>query len=685
MNTTIAALQVSVNKLPGRFIINTHLSHCLLAALLAYGLFNSSVVTASGISSAVAFESIEWRTYGGGKEYARHTSSDKITPANIKKLAPVWSIRTNADEPFMLIRTFANTPLMIGNSLFVCTPEEDLLAIDPETGDTQWRFDFSSLGRDHSKIRGNCWGIVYHQNENAPPDEACRSRLLHVTQMGHLFAVDATNGKICSTFGDGGVVSFRAQEEEMFTGEIYNTTVPIILGNTIVVGNSPSDGVRADGPKGYIRAFDVLSGELLWTFRPIPGPEDKEAYLTWAPGSAEKTGAANVWSGFSADAELGLIYAPIATVAPDYYGGERIGDNLYANSLVALNVNTGQPVWHYQLVHHDVWDYDLPSPPLLVDLDIEGRTRKAAIQLTKMGMIFTFDRETGEPLYAIEERPVPQVAVPGEKLSKTQPFPVLPPPLIPHTIDFDNLYGPTPKHVAECEALVEGMPSPEIYTAHLEQGAVQVPGALGGSNWGGATYDSKRQTLVVPVNNFPLVMALNKKTSWAYLKGVMEELLAFRRPYLFPLLGTPYGLRMKMFASKDGTPCIAPPWSKLVAVDMSTGSILWEAPLLDKVAEKVTEGKHITLGGAISTAGGVTFIAATPDEMFRAFETSTGRLLWEYKLPAVGNATPMSYEINGEQYVVLSVGGSDLVGSERSDHLIAFRLPSDGLSLVVSD
>ncbi|PCI42360.1 MAG: hypothetical protein COB51_13030, partial [Moraxellaceae bacterium] len=240
-------IKITVNKITGGFIINTRINHRLFAALLACCWFNSSVAAETGASSDTAFESIEWQSYGGDKGYARHTASDKITPDNIKNLTPAWSIRTNADEPFMLIRTFANTPLMIGNSLFACTPEEDLLALDPETGGTQWRFDFSSLGLNHNKLRGNCWGIVYHQNDTAKPDEACQSRLLHVTQMGHLFAVDATNGKICRSFGDEGVVSFRAQEEEMFSGEIYNTTVPIILGNTIVVGNSPSDGVRANG------------------------------------------------------------------------------------------------------------------------------------------------------------------------------------------------------------------------------------------------------------------------------------------------------------------------------------------------------------------------------------------------------------------------------------------------------
>ena len=321
-------------------------------------------------------KTIEWPSYGGDNSYARFSSSKEITPLNIQNLKPAWAIRTDTEKPLMVVRTFANTPLMVNNSLFACSPDEDIIALDPETGTTQWRFDFSSLGLSYSKLRGNCWGIVYHFNEQAKFGEACQSRLLHVTQMGHLFAIDANTGNICKAFGNKGVISFRAHEEELFSGEIYNTTVPVIVGNTIVVGNSPIDGLRANGPKGYIRAFDVLSGKPLWIFRPVPGPDDKAAYLTWAPGSAENTGGANVWSGFSADAELGLVYAPIATVAPDFYGGERPGNNLYANSLVALDISTGLPKWHYQLVHHDIWDYDLPSPPLLVDLNIDGKIKK---------------------------------------------------------------------------------------------------------------------------------------------------------------------------------------------------------------------------------------------------------------------------------------------------------------------
>ena len=635
----------------------------------------SNVVTTELFALEEAGAAIEWKTYGNNPGYTRFSTSAQITPDNIAKLKPAWNIQTgNDDDQMILVRSFANTPLMINGSLFVCTPDEDILALDPETGATKWRFDFSTLKRERSAVRGNCWSIVYHKNENAKLGEACASRLLHVTQKGDLFAVDANNGELCTAFGEEGIVAFRAHEEEMFSGEIYNVTVPIIVGDTIVVGNSLLDGIRIDGPKGYIRAFNVLSGELLWRYRPIPGPEDKEAYKTWAPGTAEKTGAANVWSGFSADPELGLIYAPVATVAPDYYGGERIGDNLYANTLIALDVKTGKRVWHFQVVHHDVWDYDLPTPPLLVDLTINGEKRKAAIQPTKMGMLFTFDRETGEPLHEIVERAVPKAILAGEVLSKTQPFPVAPPPLVPHSFDIKDLYGPTPKHKKECEDLAEGMPDATIYGAYGREGMIQIPGAVGGSNWGGATFDSVRGILVAPVMNFPIIMHLDRKYSLKWWAGLFSEFFAFRRPNLIPLMGTPYGLRLQWFAAKDGTPCTAPPWSKLVALDMSAGKILWEAPLLNKRTDKVGDGQQMTLGGAMSTAGGITFIAATPDQMFRAFDTSTGKLLWEYELPATGNATPMSYELNGKQYVVVAAGGSDLVGSERADHIFAFSL-----------
>ncbi|MBV1880389.1 MAG: PQQ-binding-like beta-propeller repeat protein [Pseudomonadales bacterium] len=655
-----------------------HQARRLFVFLIASLIVSEGTLATDGgnVDDAATNVAPEWQAYGGDVSYSRFSSATQITPENVKGLELAWDIRiAGEDEKTSLLRAFANTPLMIDDSLFACTPDEDIMALNPETGETKWRFDFSTLGREHSSIRGNCWGIVYHDNPNAKAGAHCKTRLLHVSQMGDLFAIDAQNGKICESFGTKGIVNFRAKDEEMFDGEIYNVTVPVIIDNTIVVGNSPMDGLRIDGPKGYIRAFDVLSGKALWKFRPIPGPEDKEAYATWAPGSAEKTGAGNVWSGFSADPELGLIYAPVATVAPDYYGGERVGDNLYANSLVALDAKTGKRVWHFQLVHHDVWDYDLPTPPLLVDLTIDGEIRKAAIQLTKMGMIYTFDRETGEPIHEIIERAVPQKALAGEVMAKTQPFPVAPPPLIPHTLDLRNLYGLTPQHKKECEALVEGMPDPQIYAPYNANGIVQIPGAGGGFSWGGATFDSERGILVAPVMNFPIILHLDKKYSLKWLGGIFSELFSFRRPNLIPLMGTPYGLRAQFFAAKDGTPCTPPPWSKLVALDMSKGTILWETPLLTEAAKGENDNRQqMTLGGAISTSAGVTFIAATPDQKFRAFETATGKLLWEYKLPATGNATPMTYEVNGKQYVIIAAGGSDLVGSEPSDHLMAFRL-----------
>ena len=650
-----------------------HLKLCV-HRVISLLLFLPFLISLDLLASTADAAEIEWPAYGYDKTYTRHSPAKIINKNNIKNLKLAWSIRSGEDEPYTAVRTFANTPLMVNDSLFACTPDEDLIALDPITGSTKWRFDFSEFNRDRSVVRGNCWSVVYHQRQDSNSQQACHARLLHVTQMGELIAVDANSGKLCKDFGENGFVKFRAADEELFGGEIYNVTVPVIVGDTVAVGNSPADGLRTDGPKGYIRAFNVLSGELQWKFRPIPGPEDEVAYKTWAPGSAEKTGAANVWSGFSADSELGIVYAPVATVAPDYYGGERLGDNLYANSLIALDADSGKRLWHFQTVHHDIWDYDLPTPPLLVDLTIKGENRKAAIQLTKMGMVFTFDRQTGEPLFAIEERPVPQSAAPGDVVSKTQPFPVAPPPLVDHSIDFNNLYGPTPEHKKQCQALVEGMPEAKIYTPISTQGIIQVPGALGGSNWGGATFDPQRQVLIAPVMNLPLVMRLTERFSLDWFSELLGELASLKRPIFMPLFGTPYSLHGKPFAAEDGTPCVAPPWFKLVALNMSTGTILWQAPILSESTEDAKVGRHISLGGAISTGGGVVFIAATPDKMFRAFDTDTGKLLWQYQLPATGNATPMSYEIDGKQYIVISAGGSDLVGSERADYIMAFSL-----------
>ncbi|MDN5865603.1 MAG: PQQ-binding-like beta-propeller repeat protein, partial [Gammaproteobacteria bacterium] len=416
---------------------------------------------------------------------------------------------------------------------------------------------------------------------------------------------------------------------------------------------------------------DARSGKLLWRWDPIPRSPDNPVYKQWAPHSASIASAANAWPPLSADPIHNLVYVPTGAVSPDFYGGERPGDNRWANSLVALDADTGELVWGRQLVHHDLWDYDLPAQPTLVMLQHDGTKVPAVIQATKMGMLFTFNRLTGEPIFPIVERPVPQNGVQGEAPSETQPFPTAPPLLVRQdVITPDDAWGLTFWDEGQCRKSISQLRSTGIYTPPSLQGSIEMPSYAGGSEWGGIAFDPVHQIAVVNTNNLPTAVALVPREQMdKQIESGQYDDWDFSR-----MAGTPYGMRRKALMSPLGIPCTAPPWGQLAAVDMVHGRILWQVPL------GVTPGLHMRLGmpnigGPIVTAGGVIFIAASVDDYFRAFDIETGEVLWEYHLPAGGQATPMTYSINSSQYVVIVAGGHGGLGTKRGDYVIAFALP----------
>jgi len=451
------------------------------------------------------------------------------------------------------------------------------------------------------------------------------------------------------------------------------------VGDVIVVGSSIADTLRPDAPPGDVRAFDVRSGALRWTFHTIPHPGEP-GYESWETGT-RLTGATNVWSTITADLERGLVFLPVSTPSPDYYGGDRPGANLYSDSVVALDARTGGLRWHFQTVHHDLWDYDLAAPPVLVTLEREGGPVDAVVQVTKQGFVFVLDRDTGESLFPIEERPVPRSDVPGEKSWPTQPFPTAPPPLVPQLLAEADLHAPTPDHRNACRKKLEKLRYEGLFTPPSERGSVVYPFAAGGANWSGATWDPTRQRLFVPVMNLVHVIRLDRVADRAKGDGRKVWPLhgASIRSLWWLLTGHGTGLRYRLhplngrkLLEHDGIPCNAPPWGMLVAVDLARGTIAWTAST--SVDDDDPGGK--SFGPALATASGLVFHGGTERPVLRAHDADTGERLATFDLPAGLHAGPITYKLrpDGRQFLLVAPGGHVGLGSPLGDYLIAYTL-----------
>jgi len=459
------------------------------------------------------------------------------------------------------------------------------------------------------------------------------------------------------------------------------TSPPAIYRDLVIVGSAIGDNRAVDVERGTVRAFDVRSGRLRWSWDAIPVAPGDPASRDWSPAAAQRTGAANAWSIISVDPARGLAFVPTGSASPDFFGGERLGSNRYANSLVALDAATGKVVWHQQLVHHDLWDYDVASQPVLVDLEHDGKNVAAVVQATKMGLVFVFDRETGAPLFDIEERAVPKSDIPGEDASPTQPFPVAPPPLVSHArVRPEDAWGLTFWDRGRCRELIASLRSAGIYTPPSLEGTILYPSYAGGSNWGGLAFDSARQWAIVPVSQIPMVVTLLKT----------EQVRPQARSGDFPesefalQSGTPFGMRREALLSPLGLPCTPPPWGSLTAVDLRHGAIKWQVPLgsTQDLAPFFVPTRTLGTpgaGGPIVTAGGVVFIGAAMDNYLRAFDVETGKELWKGRLPAGGQATPMTYRAGpgNRQFVVIAAGGHGGLGTDQGDAVVAFALPRD--------
>jgi quinoprotein glucose dehydrogenase len=595
----------------------------------------------------------------GPPEGTRYSPLRQITPDNVPTLQVAWTYQTGDADP-AAFSTIECTPLVVEGAMYVTSPRNKVIALDAATGTERWRFDPFAERPWRSLAAGGVNRGVAFWSDGKPGGERA---LLHGTPDGRLIALDPETGRPKSGFGENGTVDLKAGLEAEVRDRGYGmTSPPAVFEDLVIIGASVGEGPEPAAP-GDIRAFDVRTGRERWTFHTVPRPGEA-GHETWVGDSWKHRGGVNAWSGLTVDPGRGLVFAGLGSATFDFYGGDRHGDNLYANSTVALDARTGQRVWHFQTVRHDLWDYDLPTPPVLVTVSHGGRSRDAAAQVTKTGVVFLFDRQTGVPLFDVIDHEAPRSDVPGEQPAASQPMPVRPPPFARHRLSLEDVHGTDEEAAADARARYAQLKGGRIFSPPSFEGTLSFPGFRGGATWAGASFDPAKGWLFVNSNEIANVITLTPTE---------------------PGTGSRYRMKKyEQFLDKHGYPATRPPWGTLSAIDLNAGLIVWQVPLGEH-PELAARGLRNTgtenFGGSIVTATGLVFIGGSKDEKLHAFDAATGKLLWEAALPAGGYATPATYAVNGRQFVVIAAGGGGKPRTKSGDAFVAFALPADSLTI----
>ena len=690
-----------------------------------------------------------WNNYGGSKDNIHYSSLTQIDTSNVNQLEVAWEFHTGDSDRATQIQT---NPVIVDGILYGVSPKLKLFALDAATGEKKWIFD----PVDTTNVKGAgyfsmnvCRGVTFYADSE-------KDKRIFYAASSNLYCIDASTGKPITSFADSGKLDLHNDlGREVSDLYVASTTPGIIYRDMIIVGCRVAE--EAAAAPGHIRAYDVRTGKLRWIFHTIPHPGEV-GYETWDDKEAYKNiGGANTWAGFSLDEEKGILFAPTGSASFDFYGGKRTGNNLFANSVLALDANTGKRIWHFQTVHHDVWDRDLPTAPALVTITKEGKKIEAVAQPTKSGFIFLFERTTGKSVYPIEERQVPtETDLNGEKLSPTQPWPTFPKSFVRQVLTENDLNTHVPdSSLQDIKKRLASYKTGFIFNPPSKQGTVIFPGFDGGAEWGGPAFDPETGIIYINANempwvltikdvdtsakknetnfeagkrlyagtcmachgqqmqgsgNFPTLVGIDKKYTIdsftqliatgrrmmpalnqlskeeknaiasfvLHLRAEQEKKFTGSPKIENPYYKTPYNSTgYNKFLSKEGYPAIAPPWGTISAINLNTGELVWKNPL-GEYPELKAKGIPPTgtenYGGPVVTAGGILFIAASKDGMMRAYNKYNGKLLWEYKLPAPGFATPSVYAVNGKQYLVIACGGGKLK-TQSADAYVAFALP----------
>ncbi|MBN1239225.1 MAG: pyrroloquinoline quinone-dependent dehydrogenase [Gammaproteobacteria bacterium] len=595
-----------------------------------------------------------WRTYAGGAHSSQYSALDEIDRSNVDQLELVWSFPAGE-------RSYLFNPIVVDGVMYVLARDNEIVALDAETGEEIWAHPHEGPVTAR--------GINYWQSEDGSD-----RRLLYLHE-GFLTALDAQTGETVTSFGDDGRVDLRdglaAEGHDITNVRPLHTSNPGRVFENLMIVSLPAQGAGYRSTPGDVQAYDVVTGELRWVFHSIPHPGEF-GYDTWPEDAWKTAGGVHNWSEMTVDEENGIAFIPFGSPRYDFFGGDRPGDNLYGNSLVALDARTGERIWHQQLIHHDLWDYDLPQAPKLLTIRHDGRDVDVVAQASKQGFLFVFDRMTGEPIWPIEERPVPKSNVPGEHASPTQPFPTKPEPFAVQSFTEDDINPFLPEDEQQLlRRRLENSRNEGLFTPPSFEGSIAMPGHNGGANWGGSAVDPINGELYIVSKNLPVMLRIElteEEPSARVVAGSVvtpEEAEAARAEAAAAAAegdvsyASPYDF---MLSPSTGLTAIGPPWAHLTAYDLNTGEIKWRVPHGNVPELGENTGAHFPRGAPLVTAGGLVLVATASDRMFRAYDRDTGEVLWSQELPAGSEGIPTTYEIDGRQYIALPVAATGLFG-----------------------